>query len=135
MKRSLQAKVILTYLAVALITVLVVSVLIRLTSSQSLMNLVAEQQTSRLKEAISTYYASNSSLDGFFEYYLQTAPREPVPVQPVNPGILPVAHELRGVAGLVDSRYRALIPTFGFQIGETVPEEIVKQAESVEVDG
>jgi len=135
MKRSLQAKVILTYLAVALITVLVVSVLIRLTSSQSLMNLVAEQQTSRLKEAISTYYASNSSLDGFFEYYLQTAPREPVPVQPVNPGMLPVAHELRGVAGLVDSRYRALIPTFGFQIGETVPEEIVKQAESVEVDG
>lgn len=40
MRRSLQGKLVLSYLIVALITVLVVSALIRLTSGQSLMNLV-----------------------------------------------------------------------------------------------
>ena len=41
MKRSLKAKLILSYLAVALLTVLVVSALFRLTSGRSLMNLFA----------------------------------------------------------------------------------------------
>jgi hypothetical protein len=50
MRRSLQGKLIFSYLAVALITVLVVSALIRLTSGQSLMNLVMQQQTAILAE-------------------------------------------------------------------------------------
>ena len=124
MRRSLQVKFILSYLAVALITVVVVSVLIRLTSGQSLMNLVAEQQTSQLQEAVTTYYAANSTLDGFFDLYIQAIPRGPATVQMGEPGELPISREIRGVAGLVDSQYRALIPTFGIQIGETVSTEM-----------
>lgn len=135
MRRSLQVKFILSYLAVALITVVVVSVLIRLTSGQSLMNLVAEQQTSQLQEAVTTYYAANSTLDGFFDHYMQAIPRGPAPVQMGEPGELPISREIRGVAGLVDSQYRALIPTFGIQIGETVSTEMIDQSVPIVVDG
>lgn len=135
MKRSLQAKFIFSYLAVALITVLVVSALIRLTSGQSLMSLLAEQQTARLKESLTTYYTTYGSLEGFLNYYEQTIPRGPIPPQPVEPGQLPLSWELRGVAGLVDSQYRALIPTLGYQVGEAVPADLLKQTVTVDIDG
>ena len=70
MKYPLKAKMILSYLAVALLTVLVVSALIRLTSGQSLMNLVVQQQTAALQEAVQEYYSVTGSLDGFFTPYL-----------------------------------------------------------------
>ncbi len=37
--------------------------------------------------------------------------------------------------GLVDTSYRALIPTFGFDVGQTVPAEMIQEAIPVEVDG
>ncbi len=135
MKRSLQAKFILSYLAVALITVLVVSALLRLTSGQSLMNLLAEQQTTRLTESLTTYYTTYGSLEGFVNYYVQFAPREPIPPLQGEPGQILLLRELRGVAGLVDSQHRALMPTFGFQVGEVVPAELLKQVVPVEVGG
>jgi hypothetical protein len=73
MKYSLKAKLILSYLAVALLTVMVVSVLIRVTSGQSLMNLVVQQETADLKNAVQIYYSEFGSLDGFANYYLFTA--------------------------------------------------------------
>ena len=79
MRHSLKVKLILSYLAVALITVLVVSVVIRLTSNQSLMNLVVEQQTAQITEAVQTYYTDNESLEGFFDYYLQVSQAQPGP--------------------------------------------------------
>ena len=85
MKRSLKAKLILSYLAVALLTVLVVSAVIRLTSGRSLMNLVVEQQTALLTESVQTYYTANGSLDGFFAYFLQSNRVQPAPDQPVFP--------------------------------------------------
>ena len=82
MKRSpCKGKLILSYLAVALLTVLVVSALIRLTSGQSLMNLVVEQQTALLKETVQEYYTANGTLDGFFDYYIQTNQLRPEPGQ------------------------------------------------------
>ena len=71
MKRSLQGKLILSYLAVALITVLVVSALIRLTSGQSLMSLVVEAADRLAKRNVPDLLQSNGSLDGFFAYYFQ----------------------------------------------------------------
>ncbi len=134
MRRSLRIKFILSYLAVALITVLVVSALVRLTSGQSLMNLVAQQQTARLQESLTTYYTANGSLDGFFDYYMQTVPREPLPVQPGEPGQPPPTRDIRGVAGLVDTQFRTLIPSFGYEIGAVVPAEMIRQSIAVEVD-
>ena len=70
MKRSLKSKLIFSYLAVALLTVLVVSVLIRVTSGQSLLNLVVQQQTAQLNQATQEYYDAFGTLDGFYEYYV-----------------------------------------------------------------
>ena len=70
MKHSLKGKLILSYLAVALLTVVVVSILIRLTSGQSLMNLVVQQQTSMLNESAQVYYTAYGTMDGFYEFYL-----------------------------------------------------------------
>lgn len=144
MKRSLQGKLIFSYLIVALITVLVVSALIRLTSGQSLMNLVVDQQTTSLKEAAQTYYAANGTLEGFIDYYSQTLPKAPNPDQQANPpqpeqqgNPLPQDQKdgIRGLQGLVDTQYRAILPTFGYQVGETVPSDKLANAVAVAVDG
>lgn len=133
MKRSLQGKLILSYLAIALITVLVVSALIRLTSGQFMLNMVAEQQTSLLKEAVQTYYTTYRTLDGFFETYATR--QEPFPSQPNEPDKPPQSRDLRGVQGLVDSSFTAIMPTFGYDIGQTVPLDRLQRATPVEVNG
>ena len=144
MNKSLKSKLILSFLGVALITVLVASVLIRVTSSQSLMHLVSEQQTAILTEAAQTYYSENGTMDGFFSYYivmerqnsLNNPPNnEPSTNIPDNNQKPPQIHEFRGVQGLVDTEYRALIPTLGRAIGETLPQEMIKNAVAVKVDG
>lgn len=136
MKRSLKTKLILSYLALALITVLVVSVVIRLTSGQNMMNLVVEQQTERLRESVQTYYTANGTLDGFFTYFLANSgwpqPGAPQPGDPAKP---PDARDIRGVYGLVDTRYRALLPTFGIDVGQVVPQERIQNPVAVQVDG
>lgn len=133
MKRSLQGKLILSFLAVALLTVLVVSALIRLTSGQSLMNLVADQQTAELKAVAQTYYAANGTMEGFFDYYLQGETDRPKPDQPGSPD--QPQPDVRGFNGMVDSEFRTLIPSFGYDIGDLVPADQLKNALPVEVDG
>ncbi len=148
MKRSLSGKLILSYLAVALITVLVVSAILRLTSGQFMLNLVAEQQTALLRESVQTYYGENGTLEGFFTYYMQSSFSQPEDggLQPAGqpPGDQPFEQpvdqrpfkrDLRGVFGLVDADYRALMPTFDYQVGETVPADRLRQVVPVEVDG
>lgn len=135
MKGSLKAKLILSFLAVALITVLVVSVVISLTSGQSLMELVAEQQTAALSTAVQEYYTTQGTLDGFFEAYLHIDPGQGAPAPQDSPEKPPDGRATRGVQGLVDAEYRAVMPTFGFAIGETIPESMIKEQIAVEVDG
>lgn len=144
MNKSLKGKLILSYLVVALVTVLVASVLIRVTSSQSLMNLVSEQQTAILKEAAQTYYSENGTMDGFFVYYIEMEHQytisdpsinDPSPNNPDSNEKPPQTRDIRGVQGLVDAKYRALIPTMGHAVGEILPEEMIKNAVAVKVDG
>ena len=136
MRRSLQGKLILSYLAVALLTVLVVSALIWLTSGQSLKNLVAEQQTAQLKQTVQDYYLSNGTMDGLFDYYMEFNRKDAPPPQP-DDGFKkpPSSREMRGVAGLVDAEYRAVLPSHDYQVGQTVPQEFIKNPVAIEVDG
>ncbi len=85
MRRSLQGKLILSYLVVALLTVLVVSVLIWLTFGQSLVRLVMQQQIADLTLAVQDYYTTNATLDGTGTgkgYMISPAllPTDPIPV-------------------------------------------------------
>jgi len=135
MNKSLKGKMILSYLVVALITVLVVVAVIWMTSGRSLMNLVLQQQTAQLKETIQTYYASHDSLDGFFNFYLQTERMRPIPDQPESTDLPPAIRDIRGVIGLVDLDHRALIPSPEFRVGQRVPDSFLQHAIAVEVDG
>jgi signal transduction histidine kinase len=126
---------ILSYLAVALLTVLVVSALVRLTSGRSLMNLVVEEQTASLKEAVQEYYTSTGGLDGFFDYYVQASQKYPPHPGPDGPDKSPETREFRALHGLIDADYRALLPTLGVDVGQLVPESKIKQKIAVEVDG
>jgi len=135
MKHSLKAKFILSYLAVALLTVLVVSTLIRLSSGQSLMNLVVQQETADLKNAVQVYYSEFGTLEGFSNYYLFTR------ITDLDFRIMdrmdrpPMNREIRILHGLVDTNRIALLPFAGLKIGDRVTDEFMKQSIAVEVDG
>jgi two-component system sensor histidine kinase BaeS len=141
---SLKSKLVLTYLAVALTTVLIVSALIRLTSGQSLMNLVVEQQTASLNQQAQDYYLANGSWDGFYQSYLQFTRQQLASTQSgeaeqSSDGRLPDEHpmeeRIRGVVGMVNTQYQAIIPTFNYDIGQMVPQDRVSQKVAVEVNG
>jgi signal transduction histidine kinase len=135
MRRSLQSKLILSYLAVALLTVLVVSALIWLTSGNSLRNLVIGQQTALLKQTVQDYYTSNGTLDGFFDYYMEFNRKDAPPQPDPGPDKPHPSREMRGVYGVVDTEYRAILPTLDYGVGETVPQNLIKQTIAVEVNG
>ncbi len=136
MKNSLKSKLVFSFLAVALIVVLVVSVVIRLTSGQSLVNLVVDQETADLTQAVQEYYASNGSMDGFNEYFQQnmqyTGSGSP-PGTPKGPG--GGRNQLRGVGGLVDAEYRAIFPTFGVEPGGSVEADPSQLAIPIKSEG
>jgi signal transduction histidine kinase len=135
MRRHLKVKLIFSFLGVALTTVLVVSAVIWLTSGQSLMDLVMEQQTALLNDSAQAYYTANGAMDGFFSYYSQIKPLQPNPGQSGPPNNGPQTREFRGVSGLVDTEYQALIPTFGYEVGQTVPANMIKRTVPVVVNG
>ena len=134
MKHSLKSKLILSYLAVALVTIAIMVMVTQFTSNQSLLNMFTDQQVAQLSESVSAYYSNNRSLNGFFEYYLDTQFTAP----PQNSIGFPQAPEYgvpRGIAGLVDANGRALLPNLGYDVGDIIPSERLKDAEAVKVDG
>jgi len=132
-KHPLSSKLILSFLAVALLTVLVVSLVIRLNSGTSLMELVVEQQISLLSESVKNYYTNNGSLEGFTYYDQRT---NPAGNQPGKSGDgMGQGRQLRGLYGLVDTEYKAVLPAFGIPVGQRVSEDKIKHAVAVEVNG
>ncbi|MBA4383856.1 MAG: hypothetical protein C0410_03910 [Anaerolinea sp.] len=135
MIKSLKGKLIFSYLAVALISVLIISIFIRINSSQSLMNLVSDQQTALLEEEVQNYYESQNSLEGFYDYYLQIGEYSGSVLPSDSNEPPPQSHEFRGIDGLVDTNYKALVPIFGYDVGQTLPEQKLRDAIPVKVDG
>jgi signal transduction histidine kinase len=135
MKHSIKAKLILSYLAVALLTVLVVSVLVRVTSGQSLMNLVVQQETAELRNAVQVYFSEVGSLEGFADYYRFTT------ITGLDFGMMDhmdrpsMDRDIRLLHGLVDADQVVLIPFANLKVGDTATEEFMKQAIAVQYEG
>ncbi len=135
MKKSLKTRLILTYAAVALVTVLVALLFVRFRSGQSLRNLVIDQQVEEMTVMVDDYYTANQSLDGFVYYYLSTILRTGAdspfsqPRRDANP------EDIRGIRGLVDREGKTLLPTQNLPVGVYVPESWLDGARKVEVDG
>jgi two-component system OmpR family sensor kinase/two-component system sensor histidine kinase BaeS len=128
---------ILSYLLVALLTVVVVSALIRFTSGKSFLNLLAEEQTVSLTQQLQEYYTANSSLNGFFDSYSQNAQKfQPNPPQAGDNRNAPSAnHDVRGVSGVIDLNNRAVIPTLGQGVGAVIPADRIQKKVAVKVNG
>lgn len=135
MKKSLKTRLILTYAAVALVTVLVALLFVRYRSGQSLRNLVIDQQVEELSVMVEDYYTSNQDMDGFVYYYLSSILRgggdSPFsqPPRDSNP------EEIRGIQGLVDTNGKTLLPMQNLPVGVYVPERWLDGAREIEVDG
>jgi two-component system, OmpR family, sensor histidine kinase BaeS len=145
MKLSLRSKLILSFVAVALLTILVVSVVVRLNSGNSLYELVIQQQTATLSESITTYYNANQTMAGYGDF-LQTAYPDIFKGgktgnqsgQGAGQGFGPGSgqgRQIRGVIGIVDSAYQALIPTSGYAVGQVIPQDKLQNAVPVAVNG
>lgn len=136
MKHSLKYKLILTYTAVALVTILSVMLVIRLTSDKSLRNMLIDQQISSLSNVIVNYYQNYGTLEQFFRNYMINSMLDHRPFENFNEmRDNPQIEALRGVAGLVDANGLAIFPTDGYRIGQKVPENLLTRAERISVDG
>ena len=132
MKKSLRLKLIVSYLAVAFFTILAVIAVIRLTSDQSIRQMVVDRQVESLSTALTTYYREKGSLKGFQRYYFGFLTVQ----QYQNPRILSdKPYDLRGLRGLVDNNGEVLLPFSGYKIGDQVPSRIFLEGESVKLDG
>ena len=135
MKKSLKTRLILTYAAVAMVTVLVALVFVQFRSGQSLRNLVIDQQVEELSVMVEDYYTSNQTLDGFVYYYLSTILRSGGDSPFTQPPRDSSPEEIRGIMGLVDSEGRTLLPMQNLPVGVYVPEHWLDGAREVEVNG
>lgn len=135
MKKSLKTRLILTYAAVALVTVLVALLFVRFRSGQSLRNLVIDQQVEEMSVLVEDYYTTNQSLEGFVYYYLSTIFRSggdsPFFQQPRDSD----PEDVRGIRGLVDNNGKTILPTQNLPVGVVVPERWLDGAREVEVGG
>jgi len=135
LNKSLKTRLILTYAAVALVTVLAALLVVRLRSSQSLRNLVIDQQVEELSGMVENYYTANKSLDGFVYYYLSTLLRNGAESPFSQPPRDTSPEEIRGIRGLVDSEGKTILPAQNLPVGVYVPQRWLEGAREVEVDG
>lgn len=135
MKKSLKTRLILTYAAVALLTILVALLFVRFRSGQSLRNLVIDQQVEEMSVMVEEYYNANQTMDGFVYYYLSTMLRSGAESPFSQPPRDSDPEDIRGIRGLVDNAGRTLLPTQNLSVGVLVPERWLEGAREVEVNG
>ncbi len=135
MKKSLKTRLILTYAAVALLTILVALLFVRFRSGQSLRNLVIDQQVEEMSVMVEDYYNANQTMDGFVYYYLSTMLRSGAESPFSQPPRDSDPEDIRGIRGLVDNAGRTLLPTQNLSVGVLVPERWLEGAREVEVNG
>lgn len=138
MNNSLRGKLVLSYLAISLLTALCIFFLIRLTSGQLMEQLVLEQELHELQTEVATWYMAEGDWDGFNQYFLALHPpprrsstgnnnsdnNEPRRNQPTS----------RGNHGIVRADRVLLNAYLNFNVGEILPEALLFRAMPVIVD-
>lgn len=125
MLSSIRTKLTLSYLAIALLTAVLIYVLIRVTSDGRLRSLVLEQQIAEIQEEVATFYEAQGSWDGFSEYFrtLHPPPRRPQNGASNHPPPRP-----KGMHGVADVNGRLFVGTELYAGGEIVPTDVLAEA-------
>ncbi|MAT45706.1 MAG: hypothetical protein CL609_25520 [Anaerolineaceae bacterium] len=139
MNRSLRLKLIVSFLMVALISVVVIAVTIRLGSNDRLLSLVVDKQAAVIKEDALTYFRENGSWTGFFDY-ISTNNKPPDlfrEISPDNkpPDVIVNDREQRPLVALVDLDNRLIFPAFGLKVGTILPPNLIQDKIPLELDG
>jgi signal transduction histidine kinase len=134
MNRSLTLRLTLFFLAVALVTALLVFLTVRISRGSEFQSLIAQRETALLEEIIRDYYERYGSLAGFSAYarrrFAPDGPPPPANEQPILTAIL-----LRRPLGVVDPTGDVLIPNERYRPRERVPPGVVERSTPVLVDG
>ncbi len=134
MNRSLTLRLTLFFLAVALVTALLVFLTVRISRGTEFQSLIAQRETALLEEIIRDYYERSGSLAGFSAYarrrFAPDGPPSSANEQPILTAIL-----LRRPLGVVDPTGDVLIPNERYRPRNRVPREVVERSTPVLVDG
>lgn len=139
MNRSLRLKLIVSFLVVALISVVVISVTLRMSSNERLFRLVVDKQAAVIKEDALTYYQENGTWVGFFDY-IKTTNKPPDLFREINPDNKPPDvivgdREKRPLVAMVNLHNRLIFPAFGLNVGEELPSKYIEDKIPLDLDG
>lgn len=133
MKYSVRTKLLITYLAVAIFTAVLIYLLIILTSDQRLKTLVLDQQLIEIQNEVKDWYTAEQNWTGFGEYFKRLHP--PKGANPAQINASPHKQVLRKKGhGVVDANHRVLIRFLDFQQGEVVSSAYLSKALPVKVN-
>lgn len=130
MTTSLRTRLILSYLAIALLTATLIYLLIRATSDQRLKTLVLEQQISEMEEQVIAWYALEGSWEGFESYFKTLHPPDAILTGSDGDRRTPPD----GAHGVVSADGEVLIRFEEFRPGDSVPDAFLVDALPIVVD-
>ncbi len=139
MNRSLRLKLIVSFLVVALISVVVIAVTLRMSSNERLLRLVVDKQAAVIKEDALTYFQENGTWVGFFDY-IKTNNKPPDLFREINPenrppDVIVGDREQRPLVAMVNLQNRLIFPAFGLNVGEELPSIYNEDKIPLDLDG
>jgi hypothetical protein len=128
MRNSLAVKLILAFLAVAVMAAVLVAVFVRRSTADELYRVILDQQTERLRNELIRYYRDTKTWDGVALFISRNDPVPlPDPQQPTPPKRLRF--------GLTDTSGRVFLPWADRRIGDVIPAEQLREGTPLVVDG
>lgn len=131
MFNSIRSKLILSYLGVAVLTVLLCYGMLAMSASRQLQNLVLEQESAEIETELLAWYARERTWDGFSAYFRELHPSHQVDAQGQQERRPPPP----SMHGITDAEFRALTPYFSYAPGDTLPKEIIAQGRPLLLEG
>ncbi|MFK7802061.1 MAG: sensor histidine kinase [Anaerolineae bacterium] len=131
---SLRSKLVLSYLAIALLTAALIFALTFFTSDQRLKSLVLEQELSAMHNEVLSWYEIEGDWDGFHQYFMALHPPPPSVVRGNEANREGGIRGSRGNHGIVDADKRLLNKYLNFEAGDVIPEALMLNAIPVVVN-
>ncbi len=135
MRSSLAVKLILAFLGVALTAAVLVAGLVRRSNADELYLLILEQQSTRVRDELLTYYRNNGSWNGIDHYMPRPQSQGQQTGQAQATGKVAPPPPQRPRFGVVDLNRKVVLPWGERQLGETIAADRISDSLALEVNG